>query len=196
VVDSTDDVQVPRVYLQWRGPAAFTADEAALDTAATILGDGKSSRLYKRLVFDEKIAQSVRADDGAQELAGSFDIIVTAKPGTDPKRLVQEITEEVAKLAATPPDAGEIERANQLARSELSRRSRAGVSRAIQLARYDVMAHDPSYFAKDLARYRAVTAAQVKDAAAKYLKPNIRVQLTIRPGKKPTQGELAGEGHK
>ncbi|MEO6772371.1 MAG: pitrilysin family protein, partial [Kofleriaceae bacterium] len=68
VVESTDEVQVPRVYLTWRGPAAFSADEAALDTAASILGDGKSSRLYKRLVFDEKIAQSVRADDSTQEI--------------------------------------------------------------------------------------------------------------------------------
>jgi zinc protease len=196
VVDSTDDVQVPRVYLEWRAPAAFTADEPALDTAAAILGDGKSSRLYKRLVFDEKIAQSVRADAGESELAGTFDIVVTAKPGTDPKRLAQEVSEEVAKLAATPPDAGEIERAINSHEASFLDGLEPTLRRAIQLARYDVMAHDPNYFAKDLARYRAVTAAQVKDVVGKYLKPNMRVVLTIRPGKKPTQGELAGEGHK
>jgi zinc protease len=196
VVDSTDDVQVPRVYLEWRAPAAFSADEAALDTAAAILGDGKSSRLYKRLVFDEKIAQSVRADNGTQELAGSFDIAVTAKPGVDPKRLVQEVSEEVARLAATPPDDGEMERAINSHEASFLDGLEPTLRRAIQLARYDVMAHDPNYFARDLARYRAVTAAQIKDVTAKYLKPNMRVQLTIRPGKKPTQSELAGEGHK
>jgi len=196
VVESTDDVQVPRVYLTWRGPAAFSADEAALDTAAAILGDGKSSRLYKRLVFDEKIAQSVRADDGTQELAGSFDIVVTAKPGTDPKKLAQEVSEEVAKLSTTPPDAGEIERAINSHEASFLNGLEPTLSRAIQLARYDVMAHDPVYFAKDLARYRAVTPDQVKAAAAKYLKPNMRVQLIIRPGKKPTQEELQGAGHK
>ena len=196
VVESTDDVQVPRVYLTWRGPAQFSTDEAALDTAAAILGDGKSSRLYKRLVFDEKIAQSVRADDGTQELAGSFDIVVTAKPGTDPKKLAQEVSEEVAKLSTTPPDAGEIERAINSHEASFLNGLEPTLSRAIQLARYDVMAHDPAYFAKDLARYRAVTADQVKAAAAKYLKPNMRVQLIIRPGKKPTQEELQGAGHK
>ena len=61
VIKTTDDVQVPRVYLTWRGPAGFTAEEPALDALAAILGDGKSSRLYKRLVYDEKIAQSVSA---------------------------------------------------------------------------------------------------------------------------------------
>jgi zinc protease len=196
VVESTDDVQVPRVYLTWRGPAAFSTDEAALDTAAAILGDGKSSRLYKRLVFDEKIAQSVRADDGTQELAGSFDIVVTAKPGTDPKKLAQEVSEEVAKLSTTPPDAGEVERAINSHEASFLNGLEPTLRRAIQLARYDVMAHDPAYFAKDLARYRAVTPDQVKAAAAKYLKPNMRVQLIIRPGKKPTQEELQGAGHK
>jgi zinc protease len=196
VVESTDDVQVPRVYLTWRGPAAFSTDEAALDTAAAILGDGKSSRLYKRLVFDEKIAQSVRADDGTQELAGAFDIVVTAKPGTDPKKLAQEVSEEVAKLSTTPPDAGEVERAINSHEASFLNGLEPTLRRAIQLARYDVMAHDPAYFAKDLARYRAVTPDQVKAAAAKYLKPNMRVQLIIRPGKKPTQEELQGAGHK
>ena len=47
-----------------------------------------------------------------------------------------------------------------------------------------MFAHDPDYFGKDLARRRAVTPAQVKAAAARYLKPNARVTLTIRPGKK------------
>ena len=49
MIDTTDDVQVPRVFLTWRGPAGFTKDEAALDALAAILGEGKSSRLYKRL---------------------------------------------------------------------------------------------------------------------------------------------------
>ena len=47
-----------------------------------------------------------------------------------------------------------------------------------------MFASDPDYFAKDLARYRAVTTAQVKDVAAKYLRPDARVVRTIRPGKK------------
>jgi zinc protease len=112
---------------------------------------------------------------------------VTAKPGVDPKRLIKEISEEVAKISTTPPDAKELERATNSQESSFLAGLEPVQSRAIQLARYDVQAKDPDYFGKDLARRRAVTPAQVKDAAAKYLKPTARVTLTIRPGKKPTE---------
>jgi zinc protease len=184
VVDTTDDVQVPRVYLSWRGPAHFTADEPALKMAAAILADGKSSRLYKRLVYDEKIAQDVSAYYSGETLGGELRIVATAKPGVDPKRLKQEISEEVAKLAATPPEALELERAQNSYEAGFLNGLEPTMQRAIQLARYDVFANDPDYFAKDIARYRAVTPAQVKDVTAKYLKPTARVVLTIRPGKK------------
>jgi zinc protease len=184
VVDTTDDVQVPRVYLSWRGPAHFTADQPALDMASAILADGKSSRLYKRLVYDEKIAQDVRASFDAETLGGEFRITATAKPGVDPKQLQKEISEEVAKLAATPPEDKELERAVNSHEASFLDGLEPTLRRAIQLAEYDVFANDPDYFAKDLARYRAVTTAQVKDVTAKYLKPTARVVLTIRPGKK------------
>jgi zinc protease len=187
VVKTTDDVQVPRVYLAWRGPAAFTAEEPALDLASSILADGKSSRLYKRLVYDEKIAQNVSASFGAEELAGTFRIVATAKPGVDPQRLVDEISEEVAKLSRELPDAKELERAQNSHEASFLDGLEPTLRRAIQLAGYVVQAHDPDYLAKDLARYRAVTTAQVQAAAKKYLAPNARVVLTISPGKKVTK---------
>jgi zinc protease len=187
VINTTDDVQVPRVYLTWRGPAQWTAEEPALDAVAAILGDGKSSRLYKRLVYDEKIAQDVRAGFDGETLAGTFQIVATAKPGVDPQRLIKEISEEVAKISATAPDAKELERATNSQESGFLAGLEPVLQRAILLARYDVQAKDPDYFAKDLARRRAVTTTQVKDVAAKYLKPTARVTLTIRPGKKPTE---------
>jgi zinc protease len=187
VVTTTDDVQVPRVYLTWRGPAAFTADEPALDALATILGNGKSGRLYQRLVFDEKIAQSVSVGFDGQQLAGDFEIVATAKPGVDPQRLIKEISEEVAKISATAPADDELERAKNSQEADFLTGLEPTLSRAIQLAKYDVQAGDPDYFAKDLARARAVTTAQVQAAARTYLKPTARVVLTINPGKKPVE---------
>jgi zinc protease len=184
VIDTTDDVQVPRVYLSWRGPTAFSAEEPALDMAAAILGDGKSSRLYKRLVYDLKIAQDVRVYFSGETLGGEFRVVATAKPGTDPRRLIQEITSEIAALAKTAPDSQELERAQNSHESSFLYGLEPTLRRAIKLAEYDVHAKDPDYFGKDLARYRAVTAAQVKEVVAKYLRPNARVVLTIRPGKK------------
>ncbi|HEY5922163.1 MAG TPA: pitrilysin family protein [Kofleriaceae bacterium] len=184
IVDSTDDVQVPRVYLSWRGPAHFSAEQPALDMAASILADGKSSRLYKRLVYDLKIAQDVRAYFNAETLGGEFRIVATAKPGTDPKQLLGEISEQVAALHGTPPDAKELERAQNSHEASFLNGLEPTLQRAIQLAQYDVFANDPDYFAKDLARYRAVTPVQIKEVAAKYLRTTARVVLTIRPGKK------------
>jgi zinc protease len=185
VLESTDVVQVPRVYLSWRGPVGFSAGEPTLALAAAILGRGKTSRLYQRLVYDEQIAQDVRASFSGEAIGGSFQIVATAKPGVDPKRLIQEISEEVAKLATTGPSANELERAQRQRESTFLHGLESTLSRAILLARYDAVARDPAYFSKDLARYRAVTATEVKDAAAKYLTPTARVVLTIRPGQKP-----------
>jgi len=187
VLDTTDDVQVPRVYLTWRGPVGFSAEEPALQSLGSILGEGKSSRLYKRLVYDEKIAQSVSAGFYGQDIGGTFQIEVTAKPGVDPKRLIKEVSEEVARIAATAPDAKELERAINSTEAGFLAGLEPTLQRAIQLARYVVKTKDADYFSKDLARRRAVTSAQVKDAAAKYLKPTARVTLTIRPGKKPVE---------
>ena len=187
VVNTTDDVQVPRVYLAWRGPAHYTPEQPALDVAAAILADGKSSRLYKRLVYDAKIAQDVRAYFSAETLGGEFRIVATAKPGVDPKRLIKEISEEVARLSSTAPEAKELERAQNSHEASFLNGLEPTLRRAIQLAEYDVFANDPDYFAKDLARYRGVTPDHVKAAAAKYLKPTARVVLTIRPGKKVTK---------
>jgi zinc protease len=185
VLDATDRVQVPRVYLTWRGPTEYSAAEPAITLAAAVLGGGKTSRLYKRLVFDEKIAQDVSARFDGAMIGGSFEIEATAKPGVDPRRLIQAITEEVAALAATPPEARELERVQSSHEAEFLIRLESTLRRAILLARYDVHAHDPDYFPKDVARFRAVTAAQIQQAVTTYLKPTARVVLTIRPGAKP-----------
>ncbi len=64
----TDRVQLPRIYLAWTGPAAFTPGDAELDVVANLLAGGKSSRLYKRLVYDLQIAQNVFAFQQSADL--------------------------------------------------------------------------------------------------------------------------------
>ena len=189
ILETTDDVQVPRVYLTWRGPQMYTAEEPALRLLGTILGDGKSSRLYKRLVYDEKIAQNVSASFDGEQLAGTFQIVATAKPGVAPEQICRELLEEVARIAATEPEAKELERAQNSYESGFLHGLESTLRRAILLARYDVQAHDPDYFGKDVARYRGVTPVQIKDAAVKYLAASSRVQLTIKPGKKPQENK-------
>ena len=60
---STDDVKLPRVYLAWHSPALYTAEDAALDVLSSILTDGKTSRLYQPLVYEQKVAKDVSVDE-------------------------------------------------------------------------------------------------------------------------------------
>jgi zinc protease len=186
-LSASDDVQVPRVSMTWRGPSAFSQDEPALDALAAILAGGKSSRLYQRLVYEEKIVQEVDAGFDAEQLGGSFEIEATTKPGVDPQRVIEEISQEVAGISWTAPDDEELERAKHSQEAEFLRGLEPTLHRALQLALYDVQAKDPDYLAKDLARRRSVTAAQVQAAATKYLAADARVVLTINPGAKPQE---------
>ena len=82
----TDRVQLPRLRLCWHSPPLFARGDADLDLAAQILGGGKSSRLYKSLVFERRIAQDAFAYQSSQMLGSLFHVGVTAKPGRDPGR--------------------------------------------------------------------------------------------------------------
>ena len=77
----TDRVELPRLYLAWITPAYFKPGDADADMTATLLGGGKSSRLYKRLVYDKQIAQDVSASQSSLALGSIFEIQVTARPG-------------------------------------------------------------------------------------------------------------------
>jgi zinc protease len=76
-----DRVELPRLYLSWRSPAIFADGDADLDLAADVLGEGKASRLYKTLVYEQRIATDVAAVQQSRELAGFFQVIATAAPG-------------------------------------------------------------------------------------------------------------------
>src|SRR5207245_2827824 len=68
----TDKVQLPRLYLAWLTPPHFAPIDATLDLVADVLAGGKNSRLYKRLVYDMQIAQSVQAAQNSQALSSYF----------------------------------------------------------------------------------------------------------------------------
>src|SRR5207253_4375170 len=106
-----DRVQLPRLYMTWHSVPQFSKDEAALDTLSSILGGGKSSRLYKALQYDKQIAQTVGSFDGTNEIGGLFQIIATAKPGHTLEEIQQAIDAEIEKLKTSGPTADEMERA-------------------------------------------------------------------------------------
>jgi zinc protease len=181
---TTDDVSATRVYITWRAPKTMDKDEAVLDTAAEILGSGKSSRLYKKLVMEQRIAQEVYAANEAQQLAGEFQIVATVKPGVEPEKVIRAIDAELAELAKNGPSAEELEKVKNSREASFFQLLAEPMSRARQLLSYDIESGDPDYMDKDLARYRAVTDADVRRAVTRWLGDHCRVVLTISPGAK------------
>jgi zinc protease len=191
-----DDVQLPRVYLAWQSPAEYAEGDAELDILADVLSTGKSARLTRRLVMEERIAQSVMAGQQGQKLAGSFVVIATPKPGQGVEKLVAAIDEELSRLKNQGPTPEEVERAqNRLEAGVVFSLEPVGGfgGRAATLNRYYMDTGDPGYLPRDLARYRAVTPEGVRRAAASFLGPD-RVTVTVVPRAGRAPQATAGEG--
>ncbi len=179
-----DRVQLPRVYDTWHTVKAFAPDDAALDILASILADGKTSRLYKRLVYQLQIATQVRAFQDGGRVDGKFEIVATARPGHDLNELQRVIDEELRALAESGPSPREVERVqNGVEASFLDRMERVGGfgGKANQLNFYEYYVGTPDYLQRDLDRYRRVTPADVERVARTYLLSAHRVLLSVVP---------------
>ncbi len=178
-----DRVQLPRLYISWHSVPQFSKDEAALDTLSSILGGGKSSRLYKALQYDKQIAQTAGSFDGTNEIAGLFQIVATAKPGHTLEEIQQVIDGEIEKLKTSGPTADEMERAYNAREASFvyGLQTVGGFGgKDDQLNNYATFLNNPGYFEQDLARYRKVTAADVQRVARQYLTDK-RYILSIVP---------------
>jgi zinc protease len=167
-----DRVQLPRVYIAWHSVPQFSKDEAALDTLSSILGGGKSSRLYKALQYDKQIAQQVGSFDATNEIAGLFQIVATARPGHTIEEIQQIVDAEIERLKTSGPTPDEMERAYNAREAGFiyGLQTVGGFGgKDDQLNNYATFLNNPGYFEQDLARYRGVTAADVQRVARQYL---------------------------
>jgi zinc protease len=179
-----DRIELPRLYVAWLTPAMFAEGDAELDLAADILANGKTSRLYRRLVFDERIATDVSATQNSREIAGFFQVAVTAAPGYGLVDLERAIVEEVARLAAEGPTAAELNRCRVQAESQFVFRLQTvgGFGgKSDQLNAYNTFLHDPDFFDRDLARYQRVTGPSLAATVRASLAHNRRVALSVVP---------------
>ena len=189
-----DRVQVPRVYDAWHSVRAFVDGDAALDVVANVLAGGRSSRLYRRLVYERQIATDVVAFQDGSRIDGKFELYATARPGHGLGELQRVIDEELRRLAASGPSGRELERAqNSFEAQFLSRMERVGGfgGKADQLNFYNYFVGTPDYFEQDLTRYRRVTRAAVQQAARTYLAAH-RVVLSVVPTGQRELGVGAG----
>ena len=189
-----DDVQLPRLYLSYRSPAAYAAGDATMDALAAILAGGKNSRLYKRLVYDDQIAQEVAAFQNGSRLGGTFIVVATARPGKTLDELLAVIDQEVQRVKAEGVTGRELQRfVNQTEASFLGNLERVGgfSGKADQLNHYLYFTGTPDYFEADLNRFRSLSARDVQDAAMTFLRPDARIVLSMIP---TGQAALAASG--
>jgi zinc protease len=180
-----DRVELPRVYMAWITSPFFKPGDADADIAARVLGGGKSSRLYKTLVYDKQIAQDVSVNQQSLMLGSVFEIQITARPGHTAEEIEAALNQELDRFRREGPDAREVERARNGIETQLLQGLETlggfgGVSDRLNL--YNHYLGDPAYLEKDLGRYRDVTPATVKAFAEQQLRDNARAVVHGVPG--------------
>jgi predicted Zn-dependent peptidase len=181
-VSMKDAVQLPQVTLAWLSPASYEPGDAEADLLASLLGTGKSSRLYQALVYERKIAQAVAVEQRSARYQSSFVIKVNAQSGHGSAEIERAIDEELRKLlGAAPPTAAELERARAKAQTTLLREVETAERMADQLSFFEYRFGDPGKIdSLLLGRYDSVTLAQLT-AVAKQVLTAPRVTVTVEP---------------
>ncbi len=175
----SDRVQLTRLRLAWHAPALFTTGDADLDLAAHVIGGGKSSRLYRALVFDKRIAQDVFAYQSSQLLGSLFHVGGTAKPDRPIADIERAIDDELARFASEGPTAAEVDRARNSHLSDFYKSLDHLQTRADLLNHYQFLIGDPAGVERDVARYEAATPASVRDTFAAVLAKRRLVMRTV-----------------
>ena len=185
-----DQVTLPQVTLAWPSPQLWGDDDAACDVMAELLAQGKSSRLYQRLVYTEQSAQSVTAFQFSREIAGGFLVTAQAREGFNLSQMEAAVMEEVARLAKDGPSEQELVRAKNGAEARSVFGIQTLLGKADRINGYLTFRGEPNLFNEELATVRKVSAADVRRAAQLYLtKP--KVVLSIVP---KGRRELASTG--
>lgn len=178
-----DRVPQARIYKVWNVPPSYTADLDLLDLVSDLVGAGKTSRLHKRLVYQDQIATDAQAFLDAREIGSQFYIQATARPGVDLKRVEQAVDEELKKFLEQGPTPEEVERVRTRHFANFLR----GVERvggfggkSDVLARGQVFGGDPASYKQTLDRVAKVTAADLKAAANRWLADGVYA-LEVHP---------------
>jgi predicted Zn-dependent peptidase len=189
----TDNVQYARSDFVYHSPGFYAEGDAEMDLVAAILTDGISSRLYRRLITEDKLALDVSAYQESRMLGSLFHVQATARAGVDLERLEQTMDEVIAEFLEQGPTADEL--AKQQAQLEYSAISQLQslLGKADRLNAYQFYFGEPGSFERDMDRYRNATADSVKRWATEVLTPGERLVLRVIPElKHPEPSPLDG----
>ena len=197
-----DHVPQARLYVEWNAPPAGTADADMLDLFTGVLANGKSSRLYERLVYKDQIATNVAAAVEAHEIGSVIDVELTAKAGVPIEKVEAAFNQELKRLLMNGATADEIERNKTriIARSirQLERVGGFG-GKSDFLARSETLFGDPGAWKSSLARIRAAKPDEVSAAGRRWMADgSFSLEITPFPdfarGSSPKAPEIPAPG--
>jgi len=184
-----DAVELPRLYMVWHTPARYAPEDAEMDLLASVLGSGKTSRLYQSLVYERQIAQDVSVYQESRSLGGLFHIEVTAQEGHTLDEIEEAVDGELETLLAGGVTGKELDKAKIGFEASFVRRlQRLGGfrGRANVLNGYNTFLGSPDRLQWDVNRYDAATTESVMEAARRSIDLGRRAILRSVP-----QGKLA-----
>ena len=179
-----DRVELPRLYMAWQSPAMYGPDDAELGLLGDLLAGGKTSRLYRTLVYEQRAALDVSAFQASRELRGFFLVAATAAPGRSLGEIASVIDQELEEVGRRAPTDAEMERIRVQVEAQFQYRLQmvGGFGgKSDQLNEYNVFCGDPGHFARDLERYRTATGEMLRAAAAEHLGLDRCVLLSVVP---------------
>jgi zinc protease len=178
-----DRVPQARIYKVWNIPEYGSADADYLDLVSDCLSNGKSSRFYKRLVYEDQIATEALAYTDLREIGGQFYVRATARPGQNVAQMEKELDEELARFLKNGPTADEMQRVKAQYEAEFVR----GIERiggfggkSDRLAMSQVYRGSPDAYKISLKRVREATAEDLRAAAQRWLLDGVYI-LEVDP---------------
>jgi zinc protease len=190
-----DRVQIPRLYVQWPTVGVKHADETALGILGSILSGARTARLNKALIYDQQAAAQVSARQSSNEDVGEFTMAITPRPGHSLTDLEAAADAVVETLKTAGPTAEELQKATASDELAFVTGMQSNLGKAGRLSSGAGYHGDPGYFKKDYQQTLAVTAADVKRVANKYLTKG-RVVLSVVPLGKSDQASKPAESKK
>lgn len=175
------NIQIPAILMGYRTPAQTERDAYVLDMISTYLSDGKSSKLYKKLVDEKKKALQVFAFNGSQEDYGAYVVGALPVGETSLEDIKAEIDEEIVKLQSEPITEKDYQKLQNKFENLFVNANSSVSGIANSLARYYILYDDTSLINNEIDIYRSITKEEITAVANKYLKRNQRVELEYLP---------------
>lgn len=175
------NIQLPMVIASYRTPSMKTREARVLDMISTILSDGKSSRMYKKIVDEKKMAMQMGAFNYSQEDYGLYIIYGIPMPGFTADQLIKEADEEIVKLQTELISEREFEKLKNIYESNYVSSNASVEGIAENLASYYMLYGDVNLINTEIDIYRSITREEIREVAKKYLNPNQRLILDYVP---------------